>query len=368
MKRVILILLTCFLVGLSSCGSDTNHKVKVVINDIPFQTEKYLRIPYTLQMWEYEKEGLDLEQIVVLDYNSKAELMKINKSDLPNIYKDPLPASPYSIIVDRLFHYYLSIQLSIPLEQTKPTRIYHRFTFNDTVQNKTITIEGAAFSPRLNDTPIAISSPLKDSNMVFVNQSTMGYHFYVLFFVNGNIFRGERFAFDSIRLNDDYSEIFDGDPKVNESYFNYKNTLYAVADGTVIRIRDGRPENNGDAKDAPINTLDELGGNYLILYIGGGLYAHYAHCAPHSFLVKEGDKVKEGQPVALLGNSGNSDAPHLHFQITDGPDMFFSNGVPFVLKWYVKTGEMKRGQTVPKAMTNSMMEENTVISFNQSSQ
>lgn len=364
MKKVILLLLICFLIGLSSCGSDTNHeeKIKVIINDIPFQTEKYLRIPYTLQMWEYEKEGLDLEQIVVLDYNSKAELMRINKADLPEIFKDPLPASPY-FIFDRIFHYYLSIQLPIPLEQTKPSRIYHRFTFNDTVQNKTVTIEGAAFSPRLNETPIAISSPLKDSNMVFVNQSTMGYHFYVLFFVSGNIFRGERFAFDSVRLNDDYSEMFDGDPKVNESYFNYRDTLYAVADGTVIRIRDGRPENNGNAKDVPINTVDELGGNYLVLDIGGGLYAYYAHCVPHSFLVKEGDAVKEGQPIGLLGNSGNSDAPHLHFEITDGPDILFSNGVPFVLKWYMKTGETESGPAVPKKVTNSMMEENTVISF-----
>jgi murein DD-endopeptidase MepM/ murein hydrolase activator NlpD len=164
-------------------------------------------------------------------------------------------------------------------------------------------------------------------------------------------------------LNDDYSASYAGDPKVNGSYFNYRDTLYAVADGTVLRIRDGRPENNGDAHDAPINTLDELGGNYLVLDIGGGQYAFYAHCVPSSFMVREGDVVKEGQPIALLGNSGNSDAPHLHFEITDGPDILFSRGIPFVLKGYIKKGESESGPGVATPVTNSMMEDTSVIGF-----
>lgn len=364
MKKVFLLLFICFLVGLSSCGSDTNHEenVKVIINEVPFQTEKYLRIPYTLQMWEYEKEGLVLEQIVIMDYNTNAELMKIEKADLPKIYKEPLPKNSF-FTVDTISHYYLSIQLPIPLGQSPPSKIYHRFTFNDTVQNKTVTVEGAAFSPQLTETPLEISSPLKDKNMMFINQSTMAYHYNTLFFVGGNIFSGERFAFDSLKMSDDYSGYFNGDPKINESYFNYRDTLYAVADGTVVRIRDGRPENNGDAHNVPLNSVDEYGGNYLVLDIGGGHYAFYAHCVPNSFRVKEGDTVKEGQPIALLGNSGNSDAPHLHFEITDGPDILFSNGVPFVLKWYMKNGETASGPTVPKVVTNSMMEETTVIGF-----
>jgi hypothetical protein len=88
MKKAFLLLLICLLIG-PSCSNDTNseEKVVVIINDIPFQTEKYLRIPYTLQMWEYEKEGLILEEIVMLDYDSKAELMRLNKAEFPKIYK-----------------------------------------------------------------------------------------------------------------------------------------------------------------------------------------------------------------------------------------------------------------------------------------
>jgi hypothetical protein len=364
-KTALLVALLAVLTA--SCGDDSvvfvpDNKAAVVINDIPYRTDRYYRIPYTLRLWEYEKDGLALERIEVIDAASREVLLTIAKADLPTIFKDPLTVNPY-FSQDKISGCYLSLQLPLSAEQRKPTRIIHRFTFSDAERGRTVRFTGAPFIPRLGESPRIIASPLKDSNLVFINQSTMGYHFYVLFFVDGNLFRGERFAFDSLQLNDDYSEMLSGDPKVNASYFNYRDTLYAVADGVVVRIRDGRPENNGDAHDAPPTALDELGGNYLVLDIGGGHYAYYAHCVPNSFMVKEGDVVKEGQALALLGNSGNSDAPHLHFEITDGTDILFSNGVPFVLKEYVKLGDMVSGPGIPATVTNAMMEESTVIGF-----
>ena len=338
------------------------EKLEVVINDIPFQTEKYYRIPYTLKTWEWEKDGLKLQQIVVLDDNSKTELMTIDKTKLPFIYKEPLKTNPF-VTYDKISNYYLSIQLPIPLAQTKPTKVSHRFMFIDTVQNKDVVVEGGAFSPRLSESPIVIASPVKGNNWIFINQSTMAYHFYMLFFIDGKITGSERFAFDNLKLNPEMTNYFTGDPKVNESYFNYKDTLYAVANGTVLSIKDGRPENNGDAHDVPLNSMDEYGGNYLTLDIGGGRYATYGHCVPNSFMVKAGDVIKEGDPIALLGNSGNSDAPHLHFQITEGSDLLFSYGLPFVLKQYSKVADFETGPTAPTIITNAMMEQNSIINF-----
>jgi hypothetical protein len=56
-----------------------DEKFVVVINDIPFQTEMFLRIPYTIRFYEFEKEGLKLQRIHVLDANTNTELMKIEK-------------------------------------------------------------------------------------------------------------------------------------------------------------------------------------------------------------------------------------------------------------------------------------------------
>ncbi|HNR85299.1 MAG TPA: cell division protein FtsA [Taishania sp.] len=108
---------------------------------------------------------------------------------------------------------------------------------------------------------------------------------------------------------------------------------------------------------------EEKEAGVAILDIGGGRYAFYAHCVPNSFMVEIGDVVKEGDPIGLLGNSGNSDAPHLHFHIMDGTDIFFSNGLPFVVKKYTKVGDFETGPTTPTIVTNSMMEEYSIINF-----
>ncbi|MCE5317538.1 MAG: M23 family metallopeptidase [Parachlamydia sp.] len=51
----------------------------------------------------------------------------------------------------------------------------------------------------------------------------------------------------------------------------------------------------------------------VFIDIGHVRFAFYAHFQPESLKVKMGEKVERGQVIALLGNSGNSDAPHLHF-------------------------------------------------------
>ena len=55
------------------------------------------------------------------------------------------------------------------------------------------------------------------------------------------------------------------------------------------------------------------------LDIGGGRYAFYAHLKPNSITVEEDDRVRRGQVLARLGNSGNTSAPHLHFHVMDAP-------------------------------------------------
>lgn len=363
--KILLSTVVVFFVLMPGCkkdDQDTQNKIDVIINDIPFRTDRFLRIGYTLKTWEYEKDGLTLQQIIIIDNDSKAELLKLDKDGLPRIYKYSLEANPY-FTFDKIDSYYMSIQLPIPLGQTVPQSVTHRFIFQDTVQHKEVIVEGGTFAPQKNELPVSIKSPVKGSNWLFINQSTLGYHFNSLFFMNGKIGSGERYAFDNLII-DEHGENYSGDPAVNESYFNYKDTLFAVADGSIVKVKNGRPENSGNGGDVKMITADELAGNYLMLDIGHGRYAMYAHCVPNSFMVQEGDVVKEGDPIALLGNSGNSTGPHLHFQICDSPDFFLTNGLPFVLKKYTKIGVYGSGEiNPPVVITNSMMEEMTMMSF-----
>src|SRR5688500_2719680 len=77
-----------------------------------------------------------------------------------------------------------------------------------------------------------------------------------------------------------------------------------------------------------------------------GFTAVYAHLQPGSIRVKVGDRVKVGQVLGLLGNTGGSLAPHLHFHIVNGANGFTSDGYPYVLRSFAL-----RGQADPALLT-----------------
>lgn len=54
-------------------------------------------------------------------------------------------------------------------------------------------------------------------------------------------------------------------------------------------------------------------GNLVEINHGNGFKTRYAHCKEN--LVKVGDVVKKGQIVALMGSSGRSTGPHVHFEV-----------------------------------------------------
>lgn len=141
----------------------------------------------------------------------------------------------------------------------------------------------------------------------------------------------QRFAIDWVQI-DERGETRrpDSDPKKCESYYCFGKEAIAVADGTVVALRDGRPNNTpvGEiAKEA--NLVDGLAGNFAVIDLGDNKFAVYCHLQPGTFRVKKGENVKRGQPIALIGNSGNSSEPHLHFHVADHPVIFDGEGVPY---------------------------------------
>ncbi len=56
-------------------------------------------------------------------------------------------------------------------------------------------------------------------------------------------------------------------------------------------------------------------GNYIRIDQDDGTYAYYGHLKQYSLLVKAGDRVVKGQPIATMGSSGYSSGKHLHFEV-----------------------------------------------------
>lgn len=128
----------------------------------------------------------------------------------------------------------------------------------------------------------------------------------------------------------------------NQHFPAFGAPLLAVADGTVVHASHGRRDHlSRNSGPALIYLMlieafvrDVLGpggivGNHLVLDLGDGTYAMYAHLRRGSLRVRVGEEVRAGQMLAECGNSGNSTEPHVHFQLMDDPDLDVAVGIPF---------------------------------------
>lgn len=220
-------------------------------------------------------------------------------------------------------------------DEPAPGHLMHRFT---------VKLSGDE-TPRKLDGPTTvvwnrlteIDSPLRGTNWLAVNgPSNVSHHRRSTVVLDGTPHIGQRYAIDWVKVGKDF-KTFHGDPKDNRSYLCFGVDALAVGDGVVVEVKDGIPENVPDATPVVPITLETVAGNHIDLDLGGGVFAMYAHLQPGSLKVKLGDRVKRGQVLGLVGNTGNSTEPHLHFQLMDRNSPLASEGLPYALSEYMVT-------------------------------
>ena len=196
-------------------------------------------------------------------------------------------------------------------------------------------------------TPRVIGPPVRGDHWIALNGCCLpGFpHRTSMASLNGKLINGQRFAIDWKRTNDK-GEFYTGDKHRNESYVDYGSPVLAVADGVVTATLDGQEANAPGVlpADSPVLgpklTVENVDGNHIVQTIGHGAYAFYAHLLKGSLLVKVGDTVHKGQVIAKLGNTGNSNASHMHFQLMNGPSVLGSDGLPYVLDRFSYDGQV----------------------------
>jgi len=171
-----------------------------------------------------------------------------------------------------------------------------------------------------NKKPVVIGAPLRGKNWVAANGCcTLSPHRGAMIAIDQKLLAAERYAIDWIRSDDQgHIALPDKNHTKLTDFPAYNKPILSVANGKVVDVVDKYPDLKPGVLD-PKLTLKDAGGNYVIVDIGGGRYAFYAHLKPGSITVKEGERVRRGQVLAQLGNSGNTTAPHLHFHVMDAP-------------------------------------------------
>ncbi|RZS97941.1 urea transporter [Cecembia calidifontis] len=115
-------------------------------------------------------------------------------------------------------------------------------------------------------------------------------------------------------IMDEEGKTFKNQGDFPSDYYGYDKNILAPADGTIEEVVNEIEEN-------PIGTrnLEKNWGNTIIIKHADFLYSKLSHLKKGSIIPKKGDKVKRGDIIARMGNSGNSPYPHLHFQIQATP-------------------------------------------------
>lgn len=317
-------------------------ELEVPMAPTPVKADGKVHLIYELHITNFRARNLEVIRVEVLGDANALPLASYKDEELTSRIASPgaPPDLPDKRIIGGGTRAVVFLQITLDNEANVPRALRHRLFFKPDepdANGEERVVDGAPVVIH-RSRPLVISPPLRGDGWVALSGiSNTSLHRRTLVVVNGKARIAQRFATDWTRIGAD-GLAFRGDPAKNANWSAYGAEVLAVANAVVVDVKDGIPENDptSDKKAVPIN-LETVGGNYIILDLGG-FFAFYAHLQPKSIRVKVGDHVRLGQALALLGNSGNSDAPHLHFHVTDGNSPLGAEGVPYVLEAFEMQG------------------------------
>jgi hypothetical protein len=225
---------------------------------------------------------------------------------------------------------YVLMDVSLAQKAKVPAEITHRIAVTMNPKQAAVATNYELAPTKVNDREaIVVAPPLRGPGWVVANGCCAEFnaHRGTVLPVNGAAHVAERFAIDFVQI-DPMGKLFDGPLDQLSSYPYFGDEVHSATAGKVVGVLDNVPETT-PGSFPPAITAEKAGGNHVVVAIGGGRYAFYAHLQPGSVRVKVGQKVKVGQTLGLLGNTGNSDAPHLHFHVMDSPHPLEANGLPY---------------------------------------
>lgn len=294
----------------------------------------------TLKLTKLEVRQFDKNNILVqqkfLDNNGTA----------PSI--NTIPSNTWNGVAKKL------IFNPFPEINTVTTKLEYIFTFNNNIEIK------QTITPKEYQQANDFILPLKDKLLVYDGHDFNSHHRrfdYEFEPIKQLGFESNfmRYAYDFAILNNENKQ-FSGDGKSNEEWFGFGKEVIAVADGEVIALETQQKDDKTFDIPSLKNNPLALYGNYVVIKHANNVLSMYAHLKNKSSEhLKPGTKVKQGQLIGLIGTSGSSFFPHLHFEVRDtinhqaeGIPSYFNN-YSLILgstKKEIKTGTVNTGDII----------------------
>jgi Peptidase family M23 len=296
---------------------------------------------YELKIENLSGGEFDLKTIDVVDPKSDRVLLELDRAEIGKRLAIGGSRGAESADLGPAQFGVLFVHVALPRGEPAPAMLVHRITGFFGKIKADFTMTGGQTTSAVSRRLAVLGPPLSGSGYLAADGCCDSIrHVRALLPIDGRLELAQRFAIDWEQI-DSEGRVVSGDPKALENYVIFGKAVLAVDDGTVVASRNDLPEQVPGALPAGLR-FGEADGNYVVLDVGGA-YILYAHMQPGSVTVKAGDKVTRGEILGKVGNSGNSQAPHLHLHVTDGPSPIASNGIPYVFDAFTLTAVDRAG-------------------------
>ena len=293
---------------------------------------------YEIHLTNFSNDSIVLKKLEIIDCVDSKIIASFNHDELESKFslneksakdfKDTLPANASGVI-------YLEVVLKT---DNSDMRLKHRLGAEITRNNKSKLLSVRGADIRLTSKPpIILGAPLGDGFWAAVyDPSWERGHRRVFYTVDGKARLPGRFAIDFIKL-DAQGKYAAEDENFVKNWFGYASEVIAVKNGTVASTSSDFSE-SPTLSEHPKYSPEKAAGNYVSLNIGNHLIAFYEHLKPGSIRVKPGQKVKKGDVIALVGFTGQTTGPHLHFHVADENSSLGAEGVSFAFENFTLLG------------------------------
>lgn len=315
-------------------------------------------IGYELHLTNFNDGPLTLKSLTVYADAAAAPLLTLEGAPLADLLAHP-PEKPdaLGLTIEPGKRRVLFLWLTLPQGAAAPKSLRHRLAFaavDGAVQRADDVRVEVSTQP-----PVAIGPPLRGGRWLAAEGpgNPHSHHWGSLVAVGGQVTIPQRYAVDWFGLDEaNHSLRAHHDSlvgTVDADWVGFGADVLAVADGVVRDVRgdlpDGAPLKPQEVPDDL--TARTLYGNFVVLEIAPGVFASYAHLAAGSVTLKVGQRVRRGEVIGHLGQTGAAGAPHLHFQLSDRPTFEQSEGLPFTIDAFTVLGVSQVEQTFDAADT-----------------
>ena len=280
-------------------------------------------------------------------------LLTLRGADL-SFYTRPLGSEEPTTSVPKASAVVVYVDVALPRSARRavPRSLHHRISYelpddapvHQIISSTTIDRPDLQVDRR----PIEIAPPLRGDGWLNANGccDPALNHRSTMLTENGAYVSPETFAIDYIQLVD--GRFYSGDGTRNSDWYGFGAGVHSVSEGKVVWAADRRPDVPPftNLPDNPtVNDPVQFCGNGVVIKMRKRVFGHYCHMKPGSVRVEVGQRVRTGQKLGLLGNSGNTSGAHLHFGLTDSPQTLGSNSLPFEIDRFRLQGTAEPSDT-----------------------